>query len=82
MSASIPRKKGWGGARFDDRLDAQCGNHRRFVSRLRFRLSPHCLYKTIDDFSGCLYPQLDTVSRPPMRETLKYRNFQNNQYPS
>jgi hypothetical protein len=42
-----------------------------FVSRLRFRLSPHCLYKTIDAFSGCLYPQLAIVSRPPMRETFK-----------
>jgi hypothetical protein len=27
MSASISQKKGLGGARFDDRLDAQDGNH-------------------------------------------------------
>jgi hypothetical protein len=27
MSAPISQKKGWGGARFDDRLEAQDGNH-------------------------------------------------------
>jgi hypothetical protein len=27
ISAPISQKKGWGGARFDDRLDAQDGNH-------------------------------------------------------
>ena len=30
MSASISQKKGWGGARFDDRPDAQDENHPAF----------------------------------------------------
>jgi len=30
MSAAISQKKGWGGVRFDDRLDAQDGNHNVF----------------------------------------------------
>jgi len=30
LSAAISEKKGWGGARLDDRLDAQDGNHPAF----------------------------------------------------
>jgi hypothetical protein len=33
MSAAIPQKKGWGGARFEDHLDAQDGNHPVFRIR-------------------------------------------------
>jgi hypothetical protein len=37
----------------------------RFAFRLRFRLAPNCFCKTIDAFSGYLYPQPRNISRLP-----------------
>jgi hypothetical protein len=65
MSASIPRKKGWGGARFDDRLDPQAGNHPVFRIPAAIPSGANCFYKTIDAFGGCLYPQPAIYSRRP-----------------
>ena len=38
---------------------------------LGFRLPPHCFYKTIDAFSGCLYPQPRYIFPPTLRKALK-----------
>jgi hypothetical protein len=62
MSASISQNKGWGGARFDDRLGAQGGNHPVFRIPAAIPSSKEVFYKTIDDFSGYLYPQPRYIS--------------------
>ena len=81
MSAAISQKKGWVGARLGDRLDAQDGNHLVFPFRPRRRLPSHCFYKTIDAFSGYLYPQPRYIFPPPLWETSRQRNLQHNQNP-
>jgi hypothetical protein len=63
MSASISQNKGRGGARFDDRLGAQNGNHPVFCIPAAIPSSKALVYKTIDDFIGCLYPQPRYISR-------------------
>ena len=35
-----------------------------FAFQPRFRLAPHCFSKTIDAFSGCLYPQRRNIFPP------------------
>jgi hypothetical protein len=46
-----------------------------FAFRLRFRRPPHCFYKTIDAFSGCLYPQPRYIFPPALQEAPKQRSL-------
>jgi hypothetical protein len=52
-----------------------------FAFRLQFRLALNCFSKTIDAFSGCLYPQPSDIFPPALRETSKQRNLRRSQNP-
>jgi hypothetical protein len=53
----------------------------RFAFRLRFHLPPHCFYKTIDAFSGYLYPQRLYIFPSVPWETSRQRYLQRSRNP-
>jgi hypothetical protein len=53
----------------------------RFAIRLRFRLPPHCFYKTIDAFSSYLYPQRLYIFPSAPWETSRQRYLQHSRNP-
>jgi hypothetical protein len=68
MSPSISQKNGWALPVLTTALTRRMEITLYFPFRLRFSLSPNCLYKTIDAFSGCLYPQSRYISCLPRRK--------------
>jgi hypothetical protein len=53
----------------------------RFAIRLRFRLPPHCFYKTIDAFSSYLYPQRRYIFPSAPWEISRQRYLQHSRNP-
>ena len=65
MSASISQKKDGASSVLTPVSPRRVEIILCFAFSLRIRLPPHLFYKTIDAFSGCLYPLRHYISRRP-----------------